>query len=541
MSLNDYFGKDLHHMKGRNDESPKPESTATGYLIQNFGAPDLLDSSDWRGTPARRRYSYGNRTFVTLLGRRSRTRTPKTELAADERESQVKGREKRNKLTKAGMEDKRQRGTNWGEKLKKIPNGQKRRNKVQSEEKRREEARSGEDIAVLKKEHGPTPTPTYPSHLHLHWHATYLTKDVGQKHCWPPKNPDTSSDEEIRTESHVTHDEGHSFFFSSRTGERGQEAVKTARGFPLPVNLVAYRRRRVQLFVFSVGFNGIRRRQGKLRQMNNDGDRLLSKQAGRQNILMRGVDGLVEVNSGNPLPEVGTLGTLPYSPQGNVDWNEEKEGEAPTVYLSMAASCSSCMSLSFSSFGFLTRSTCAYLEHHRKSCIPIRGQAKMKWETLGLFVTLDLLCFPSRQVTSAARHGFWRLPRTLTRFDRGCGNGNGGPVNGKDSAVHPLFLLPCPIPSSQYFRRTTESSLRRITSADVPPWDRPKLFLKNKPRTNSAPSLTGPCRIVGERWPHPTPTTCYLPGRPIPSRRIACTPSRDGANPAWVYNGQARA
>lgn len=40
---------------------------------------------------------------------------------------------------------------------------------------------------------------------------------------------------------------------------------------------------------------------------------------------------LVEVNSGNPLPEVGTLGTLPYSPQGNVDWNKEKEGEAPRV------------------------------------------------------------------------------------------------------------------------------------------------------------------------------------------------------------------
>lgn len=39
------------------------------------------------------------------------------------------------------MEEKSRRGTNWGEKLKKIPNGQKRRNKVHSEEKRREEAR----------------------------------------------------------------------------------------------------------------------------------------------------------------------------------------------------------------------------------------------------------------------------------------------------------------------------------------------------------------------------------------------------------------
>lgn len=38
----------------------------------------------------------------------------------------------------------------------------------------------------------------------------------------------------------------------------------------------------------------------------------------------------------------------------------------------------------------------------------------MKWETLDLFVTLGSLwvpTFPSRQVTSAARHGFWwRIP-----------------------------------------------------------------------------------------------------------------------------------
>lgn len=106
----------------------------------------------------------------------------------------------------------------------------------------------------------------------------------------------------------------------------------------------------------------------------------------------------------------------------------------------------------------------------------------------------------------------------------------------------------------------------------MPPWgctcavlsdltDRPKLFLKNKPRTNSAPSLTGPFRIVGERWPHPTPTACYSPGRPIPSRSrsqglvgwigIACScdtghsqsplarraPAKDYLNEGWRQMG----